>query len=56
MKAPASNTSWRLIPGAVVPKCSVEKVSLGITQNSLENTCARASFLIKLQAFGLELY
>ena len=29
---------------------------LEISQNSLENTCARVSFLIKLQALGLQLY
>ena len=35
---------------AVVQRCSVKKVFLEISQNSLENTCARDSFLIKLQA------
>ena len=35
---------------AVVQRCSVKKVSLEISQNSQENTCARVSFLIKLQA------
>ena len=34
----------------VVWRCSVEKVFLEISQNSQENTCARASFLIKFQA------
>ena len=34
---------------AVVRKCSVKKVFLEISQNSQENTCARASFLIKLK-------
>ena len=34
---------------------SVKKVFLEIAQNSQENTCARASFLIKLQA-GLQHY
>ena len=34
----------------VVQRCSVEKVFLEISQNSHENTCARAFFLIKLQA------
>ena len=34
----------------VAPRCSVEKVFLEISQNSQENTCARVSFLIKLQA------
>ena len=32
-------------------RCSVKKVFLEISQNSQENTCARVSFLIKLQAF-----
>ena len=35
-------------------RCSVKKVFLEISQNSLENTCARVYFLIKLQ--GLQLY
>ena len=35
---------------AVVRRCSVKKVFLEILQNSQENTCARVSFLIKLQA------
>ena len=30
-------------------RCSVEKVFLEISQDSQENTCARVSFLIKLQ-------
>ena len=34
----------------VVRSCSVKKVFLEISQNSGENTSARASFLIKLQA------
>ena len=33
-----------------------KKVFLDISQNSQENTCARASFLITLQAVGLQLY
>ena len=37
---------------AVARKCSVEKVFLEILQNSQENTSARASFLIKLQALA----
>ena len=32
---------------AVVQRCSVKKVFLEISQNSLENTCARVSFLKK---------
>ena len=34
----------------VVLRCSVKKVFLKISQNLQENTCARVSFLIKLQA------
>ena len=37
---------------AVAQTCSVKKVFLEISQNSQENTCARVSFLIKLQALG----
>ena len=33
-----------------------KKVFLEISQNSQENTCARVSFLINLQASGLQLY
>ena len=36
---------------AVVQTCSVKKMFLEISQNSQENTCARVSFLIKLQAW-----
>ena len=35
---------------AVVQRCSVKKVLLEISQNSLENACARVSYLIKLPA------
>ena len=35
--------------------CSVKKVFLEISQNSQENTCARVSFLMKLQV-GLQLH
>ena len=38
---------------AVAQRCSVKKVFLEISQNSQENTCARISFLIKVQASGL---
>ena len=34
---------------AVVWRCSVKKMFLEILQNSQENTCAKVSFLIKLQ-------
>ena len=37
---------------AVVQRCSVKKVFLKISQNSQGNTCARVSFLIKLQSSG----
>ena len=35
---------------AVIQRCSVKKVFFEISRNSQENTCARVSFLIKLQA------
>ena len=35
---------------AVTQRCSVKKVFLEISQNSQENTFARVSFLIKMQA------
>ena len=41
---------------AFVQKCSVKKVFLNISQNPHENTCARVSFLIRLQAKGLQLH
>ena len=34
---------------AVAQRCSVKKVFLETSQNSKENTCSRASVLIKLQ-------
>ena len=40
--------------GAVVRSCSVKEVFLEISQNSQKNTCVRASFLIKLLAWGLK--
>ena len=39
---------------AVVQMCFVKKRLLEILQNSQEKTCARVSFLIKLQASGLK--
>ena len=39
----------------VARRCSVKKVFLEISQHSQESTCARVSFLIKLQAWGLQL-
>ena len=44
------------IPEEVAQRCAVKKVFLEISQSSQENTCARASFLMKLQASGLKLY
>ena len=41
---------------AVAKRCSVKKVFFEISLNSQEKTCARDSFLVKLQAQGLELY
>ena len=41
---------------AVLQRCSVKKVALEISQNSLKSTCARVSFLIKLLGSGLRLY
>ena len=41
---------------AVAWRCSVKKVFLEISQNSQENLCAKFFFLIKLQAWGLQLY
>ena len=43
-------------PEAVTRRCSVKKVFLDILQNSQENSCARVSFLIKLQVSGLQLW
>ena len=40
---------------AVTRRCSVRKVVLKILEKSQENSCVRVSFLIKLQASGLEL-
>ena len=41
---------------AVAQKCSVKTVLLEISRNSQESTGARVSFLIKLQASGLQFY
>ena len=38
----------------VVQRCSAKKVFLEISQNSQQSTCARVSFLIKLQAWHIE--
>ena len=44
------------ITEAVARRCSSKKVFLEISQNSQENTCARVSFLINLQAWDLQLH
>ena len=41
---------------AVFQRCSVKKVFLENSQNSQENTCARVSISLKLQASSLQLY
>ena len=43
-------------PESVIQKWSVKKAFLKTSQNSQENTCVDVSFLIKLQASGLQLY
>ena len=35
----------------VTKRCSVKNVCLEISQNLLENTCARVSFLTKMQVY-----
>ena len=45
-----------LKPEAAVRRCSIKNVFLEISQNSQENTCARDSFVIKLQACDLQPY
>ena len=41
---------------AVTQRCSTKNVFLEILQNLQENTCVRVSFLLNLQAWGLQLY
>ena len=52
MDQDTSNTRQDLVdtPEAATQSHSVQRVSLEISQNSQENTFARASFLIRLQA------
>ena len=45
--------SEEAIAESVVQRSSVKQVFLKISQNSQENTCARVSFLKKLQASDL---
>ena len=51
-----NNRETMLHAEAVVQSCSVKKVFLEISQNSQENTCARISFLIKLQASAINTF
>ena len=51
----------KLFPSSIIIEVvaqtySVKKVFLEISQNSQGSTCARVSFLIKLQASGVQLY
>ena len=49
----ATRSCSRILPSeAVAQRCSVKKVFLEISQNSQENTCARASVLVKLHAYA----
>ena len=47
---------FRFDTEAVVQRFAVKKVFLEIWQDSQENTCARVSFLIKLEGSGLPLF
>ena len=49
-------THWIARPNNRLGQKQPPEVFLGISQSSQENTCARASFLIKLQPKGLQLY
>ena len=44
-EAAVRKCSWE----AVAQRCPVKKLFLEISQNSQENTCARASLLLKLE-------
>ena len=44
-----ANSTVFLFSEAVAQRCSVKKMFLEISQNSQENTCARASFLEALR-------
>ena len=41
---------------AVAQRYSIKKVFLKILQNSQENICVGVSFMVKLKAWGLQLY
>ena len=50
------HTKWYKMSEAPARGVLWKKVFLKLSKNSQENTCARVSFLIKLQASGLRLY
>ena len=54
IKTKATQDTVQFFTEAVVRRCSAKKVFLKISHNSQETTCARASFLIKLQTWGCE--
>ena len=47
--------SKKTLSETVAQRCSVKKVFFEISQNLQENTSARASFLNKVAALGLQL-
>ena len=50
LKSPVQSP-YKKYTETVIQGCSAKKVFLEILQNSLENTCAKVSFLIQLQAW-----
>ena len=50
------SAEFRAVTDAATRGVLWKKVFLEISQNSQENTCARVSFLIKLQGSGLQLF
>ena len=54
LRSPLINILPLVVPEAVAQRCSVKNMFLEISQNSQENTSARVSFLIKLQASGTD--
>ena len=49
-------SSFSVFTEAVAHNCSVKKAFLEISQNSLEKTSTRVSFLIKLQASDIQFF
>ena len=50
------NSRYPFTEGSSHQGCSTKNVFIEVSQNSQGNTCDRVSFLIKLQASGLQLY